>query len=106
MALFTSAVYSMFFLLTLHMQLTLGWSPLRTGVAYLAFTVGVLAGIGAASQLLPKLGVRQALVAGMTLAAGAVLAALLIGHFKPTSLPTPMPIGATEDEDESWAPVA
>jgi hypothetical protein len=34
------------------------------------------------------------------LAAGAVLAALLIGRFKPTALPTPMPVGATEDEDE------
>jgi EmrB/QacA subfamily drug resistance transporter len=212
MALFTSAIWTLFFLLTLYMQLVLGWSPLRTGLAFLVFPLGVLVGIGAASQLLPKLGVRPVLVAGMILAAGgfglftqlpihaeywshmapamlltavgaglafvaltvsavsdatesdaglasglvttaqqvggalglavlvsiattrtsslltsghpvavaqvdgsqlafgigagilaagAVLAALLIGRFKPTALPTPMPVGATEDEPEA-----
>jgi hypothetical protein len=40
------------------------------------------------------------------LAAGAVLAALLIGRFKPASLPTPIPISTTEYEDEPQAPVA
>lgn len=69
MALFTSALYAMFFLTTLHMQLVLGWSPLHTGLAYLVFPVGVLTGIGAASQLLPKLGVRPVLVSGLSLAA-------------------------------------
>jgi EmrB/QacA subfamily drug resistance transporter len=217
MALFTSALYSMFFLLTLYMQVVLGWSPLHTGIAFLAFPLGVLAGIGTASQLLPKLGVRPVLVGGMILAAGgfalftrlpidaqywshmvpamllvavgagfafvaltvaavseatesdaglasgmvttaqqvggalglavlvsiaasrtsslltsghpaaaaqldgthlafgigagilitgAVLAALLIGRFKPASLPTPMPISTTEYDDELQAPVA
>jgi EmrB/QacA subfamily drug resistance transporter len=69
MALFTSAVYSLFFLLTLYMQLILGWSPLSIGVAYLAFSGGVLVAIAAASQLLPRIGVRPVLVGGMTLAA-------------------------------------
>lgn len=69
MALFTSALYGMFFLTTLYLQLLLGWSPLHTGLAYLAFSVAILVGIGAASQLLPKVGVRPVLVAGMSLAA-------------------------------------
>ncbi len=70
MVLVASALYGMFFLLTLYMQLGLGWTPLHTGVAYVVFGLGVLAGIGTASQLLPKIGVRPVLVAGMTLAAG------------------------------------
>lgn len=69
MVLVTSALYGMFFLLTLYMQLLLGWSPLHTGVAYVAFGLGVLAGIGTASQLLPRIGVRPVLVGGMAIAA-------------------------------------
>lgn len=70
MVLLASALYGMFFLLTLYMQLDLGWSPLHTGVAYVAFGVGFLAAVGTASQLLPKLGVRPFVVGGMILAAG------------------------------------
>jgi EmrB/QacA subfamily drug resistance transporter len=70
MVLVASALYGMFFLLTLYMQLVLGWTPLHTGVAYVMFGLGFLVGIGAASQLLPRIGVRPALVGGMTLAAG------------------------------------
>ncbi|MBO0730290.1 MAG: MFS transporter [Acidimicrobiaceae bacterium] len=70
MVLVASALYGMFFLLTLYMQLVLGWTPLHTGVAYVVFGLGMLAGIGGASQLLPKIGVRLPLVGGLTLAAG------------------------------------
>ena len=35
--------YAMFFFVTLYMQEVLGFSPLRTGVAYLPVTVGVIA---------------------------------------------------------------
>jgi EmrB/QacA subfamily drug resistance transporter len=70
MVLVASALYGMFFLLTLYMQLELGWTPLHTGVAYVIFGIGFLIGIGAASQLLPRTGVRPSLVGGMALAAG------------------------------------
>jgi MFS family permease len=43
---------------------------LHTGVAYVIFGLGFLVGIGAASQMLPRTGVRPSLVGGMTLAAG------------------------------------
>jgi EmrB/QacA subfamily drug resistance transporter len=70
MVLVASALYGMFFLLTLYMQQGLDWTPLHTGVAYVIFGLGFLVGIGAASQLLPRTGVRPSLVGGMTLAAG------------------------------------
>ncbi|MBO0714724.1 MAG: MFS transporter, partial [Acidimicrobiales bacterium] len=69
MVLVASALYGMFFLLTLYMQLVLHWTPLHTGVAYVAFGIGILAGIATASQLVPRIGVRPVLVGGMTLAA-------------------------------------
>jgi EmrB/QacA subfamily drug resistance transporter len=70
MALVTSALYGMFFLLTLYLQLVLGWSPLQTGLAYVPFGLGVLGGIAVASQVLPRVGVRPVLVSGMAMSAG------------------------------------
>ena len=37
MVLMASALYGIFLLLTLYMQLVLGWTPLHTGVAYVVF---------------------------------------------------------------------
>ena len=45
-------------------------SPAWAGVAYVPFGLGVLAGIAAASQLAPKLGVRPLVVGGKGLSAG------------------------------------
>jgi EmrB/QacA subfamily drug resistance transporter len=73
MVLVASALYGMFFLLTLYMQQGLGWTPLHTGVAYVPFGLGVLAGIATASQLVPKLGVRPLVVTGMALSAGGLV---------------------------------
>jgi EmrB/QacA subfamily drug resistance transporter len=79
MVLLTSALYGMFFLLTLYMQLGLGWTPLRTGLAYVIFGIGILVGVSAASQLVPKIGVRPPVVAGLSMAA--------VGFFLLTRLP-------------------
>jgi MFS family permease len=74
MVLLASTLYGMFFLLTLYMQVGLGWSPLHAGVAYVAFGVAFLVAVAAASQLLPRVGVRPLVVAGMVMgAAGFVL---------------------------------
>jgi EmrB/QacA subfamily drug resistance transporter len=61
---------AMFFFLTLYMQTVLGYSPIRTGLAYLplCFTVGIAAGI--ASSLLAKVGTRPLIVVGSLIAAG------------------------------------
>jgi predicted MFS family arabinose efflux permease len=82
MVLLASALYGMFFLLTLYMQVGLGWSPLHAGVAYVAFGVAFLVAVAAASQLLPKVGVRPLVVAGMIMAA--------TGFFLLTRLPIPV----------------
>jgi EmrB/QacA subfamily drug resistance transporter len=69
MVLAASALYGLFFLVTLYMQLVLRWSPLHSGVAWLPFGAGIILGTGAASQLVPKVGVRAVMAVGMALAA-------------------------------------
>ncbi|MFN2562270.1 MAG: MFS transporter [Jatrophihabitans sp.] len=67
-----AGMIAMFFFLTLYMQNVLGYSPIKTGVAYLPLcgVVGVAAGI--ASNLLARVGTRPLIVAGSVIAAGGV----------------------------------
>ena len=61
---------SMFFFLTLYMQNVLGYSPIKTGLAYLPVCFGVAITAGISSQLLARTGTRS-LIAGGTLVAAA-----------------------------------
>src|SRR4051794_1631419 len=64
---------AMFFFVTLYMQNVLGWSPLRTGVAYLPVCLGVIVTSGLTSQLVPRVGTRPVIVTGALVAAAGVL---------------------------------
>jgi hypothetical protein len=63
-------IFGMFFFLTVFMQAVWGYSALKTGVAYLPFTAGLLVASGAAAQLLPKIGARPILLAGSAASTG------------------------------------
>jgi EmrB/QacA subfamily drug resistance transporter len=66
-----TAVFGMFFLLSLYMQRVIGFSALETGFGYLAVALTAVAASGAAQALVTKIGVKPALVIGMlTLALG------------------------------------
>ncbi|MFC0038150.1 MFS transporter [Actinomadura rayongensis] len=60
---------AVFFFLTLYMQNILGYSPIRTGLAYLPVTVGVGVAAGATPRLVTRIGARPVIVAGALLAA-------------------------------------
>jgi EmrB/QacA subfamily drug resistance transporter len=76
-----AAVFSQFFLLTLYMQQVLHYSALKTGVAYVALTVSIIAFSGVGQGLATRIGVRPVLATGMGLsAAGLVLYAQLPVH--------------------------
>ncbi|HSC91195.1 MAG TPA: DHA2 family efflux MFS transporter permease subunit [Gaiellaceae bacterium] len=62
-----SALFAMFLILTLYMQQVLGYSPMKTGVAYLAVAGTSIFWAGLASQLVTKVGVKPVLVTGMSL---------------------------------------
>jgi len=66
-----TAVFGMFFLLSLYMQQVIGFSALETGFGYLAVALTAVVASGAAQALVTKIGVKPALVIGMlTLALG------------------------------------
>ena len=59
-----TVLFSMFLMLTLYMQQVLGYSPLRTGVAYLAVAGTAIVWSALAAQLVTRLGVKRVLVVG------------------------------------------
>src|SRR5262249_5488232 len=66
-----TAIFSMFLMLTLYMQFVLGYSAMKTGVAYLAVAGTAIIWSAVAAQLVTRLGVKPGLVTGMiALAAG------------------------------------
>jgi EmrB/QacA subfamily drug resistance transporter len=68
-----TATFSMFLMLTLYMQQVLGYSAMKTGVAYLAVAGTAILWSAVAAQLVTRAGVKPVLVAGMTfLTAGVV----------------------------------
>jgi EmrB/QacA subfamily drug resistance transporter len=78
-----AGMFAIFFFLTLWMQVVNGWSPIRTGAAFLFFPL--LIGIGAAtsSQLLGRVGPRPLLLTGPLVAATGLLVLAL--RLEPTS---------------------
>src|ERR671913_763934 len=68
-----TALFSMFLMLTLYMQQVLSYSPMRTGVGYLAVAGTAIVWSALAAQLVTRVGVKPVLVAGMAfLSAGLV----------------------------------
>ena len=60
-----AGLFSMFLFLGLYLQVILGYSPLRSGFAFLPFTAGIIVFAGIASQLLPKVGPRPLMIPGL-----------------------------------------
>jgi EmrB/QacA subfamily drug resistance transporter len=73
-ALAGSAVFAVFLFLTYYMQLNLGFSPLKTGVAFLPMTVMiVLTATTVQTRVLPRTGAKPLVISGMTLGIIAML---------------------------------
>jgi EmrB/QacA subfamily drug resistance transporter len=100
-----AAFYTYAFLLTLYLQQDLHYSPLKTGLAYIPFTLAIGVGMGVSTALMPRIGVKATLViaflgsaGGLALAAsgfatdasfaGGILPALLVyGFFNAVGYP-------------------
>jgi EmrB/QacA subfamily drug resistance transporter len=63
-----AGLFSMFLFLGLYLQVILGYTPLRSGFAFLPFSVGIIIFAGVASQLLPKIGPKPLMVPGLVFA--------------------------------------
>jgi EmrB/QacA subfamily drug resistance transporter len=62
-----TALFAMFLMLTLYMQQVLGYSPLKTGVAYLAVAGTAIIWANVAAQVVNRVGVKPALIFGMVM---------------------------------------
>jgi len=72
-------MFGVFLFLTFYLQVTLGYSALMTGVAFLPFTVGIIGGAGLSAQLQTRVGPRVLMFSGMLLAAIGMVALTRIG---------------------------
>jgi EmrB/QacA subfamily drug resistance transporter len=68
-----AALFGMFLLLTYYFQGVLGYSALKTGAAFLPFSGGIIGAAGLASQVLPRVGPRNLMAAGMTIGTGGLV---------------------------------
>jgi len=65
-----TALFGMFFFLTIFVQSVWGYSALKTGIAYLPMITMVMVASGIASQLVSRIGARPLLLAGTAIATG------------------------------------
>ncbi len=66
------SLFSMFFFISLYLQDVMGYTPIKTGLAYLPLALGIIISAGIASQLVTRLGFKIPLTIGMILIAAAL----------------------------------
>ena len=79
MVLFASGPLGMFYLLNLYMQYVLDYSPMRTGLSWLPFAIGIMAGAILSSKLIATLAPRVIIAIGATAMALGLLALSTVG---------------------------
>jgi len=77
-----AGLFSMFLFLGLYLQVILGYSPLKSGFAFLPFTAGIIVFAGIASQLLPKFGPKPLMIPGLIAAS---LGLLFLSNITPNT---------------------
>jgi Major Facilitator Superfamily. len=65
-----TGLFGVFFFLTLFIQTVLGYSAIRSGIAYLPFAVGVVIASALASPLVARVGPRPLILTGCAMVAG------------------------------------
>ena len=96
-----SAMFGMWFFVSLYLQQVLGYSPLKAGFAFLPMTLTIIVGSMVASRLVGKVGAKPLLIAGMlSLTGGLLLFAQVpadggyVAHVLPAALLTAAGLGA------------
>ncbi|HZR52589.1 MAG TPA: MFS transporter [Streptosporangiaceae bacterium] len=65
-----TAMFGMFFFLTLFVQTVLGYTAIRSGLSFLPFTVGIVSAATVASRVTSRIGARPLILTGAAMAAG------------------------------------
>ena len=69
MLLVASGLFSMFYFAGIYLQEILNYGPLKAGLAFLPFTLGIVVGAVASQQLIQRIGIRAVVFIGLTLGA-------------------------------------
>jgi EmrB/QacA subfamily drug resistance transporter len=96
MLLLAAALFGLFYFCTLYLQQVLGYNALKTGVAYLPFSLAIISSSGVASRVADRAGPKPVLVGGLLLAAvGFALFTRLQAHgdYAGTVLPAMLVMG-------------
>ncbi|MCW2749135.1 MAG: transporter [Aeromicrobium sp.] len=75
-----AGLFAMFLFMTFYFQITLGYSPLKSGFAFMPFSLGIIGAATVVSQLLPKVGPKPLMVPGLV---SAVIGMLLLTQITP-----------------------
>ena len=65
-----TAMFGMFFFLTIFVQTVWGFSPVKSGLSYLPMVAAIMAASGIASQLVSRIGARPLMIGGSAIMAG------------------------------------
>ncbi len=65
-----TAMFGMFFFLTIFVQTVWGYSALKTGIGYLPMVATIMVMAGVSAQLVPRIGARPLLIAGAAIGSG------------------------------------
>jgi predicted MFS family arabinose efflux permease len=68
MLLVASGLFAMFFFASLYVQQLRGYSPIKAGLAFLPFTLGIVIGASLAQQFIKRVGVRAVSLSGLAIA--------------------------------------
>jgi EmrB/QacA subfamily drug resistance transporter len=79
MLLVGSGLFAMFLFLTYYFQQNLGYSAVKTGLAFLPFSAGIIIAAGVASNLMPRFGPKPLASGGLALATIGLFSLTFIG---------------------------
>ncbi len=63
--LIAGSLFSMFYFISLYMQLVLGWSAIRSGLSYLPLGLTIVVAAGVGSQIVNRIGFKPVLATGL-----------------------------------------
>ena len=68
-----AGLFAMFLFLTFYLQVVLGYSPLKSGYAFLPFSGGIILAAGVVAQLLPRTGPKPLILVGLIMSTASML---------------------------------
>ena len=68
-----AGLFAMFYFASLYLQQTLGYRPLKAGLAFVPFTLGIIIGAGLSNPLIQRIGVRAVTYIGLSLGVAGLL---------------------------------